>query len=143
MTSAICRVSCEKVYQTMKEAMKEFGYQKHRHIQALSSIWDGAFGENIYRLKVVNFFRKKISVLDAWQSLKYVSGRRMKIVKYVNIYFLSGMVVLRDIKYNNANANLEKLHFSIFNVPSILYKTCSRMSLHLRYISSNKIIAVT
>ena len=50
----------------------------------------------------------------------------MKIVKYVNIYFLSGMVVLRDIKYNNAN--LEKLHFSTFNVPSILYKTCSRMS---------------
>ena len=63
----------------------------------LSSIWDGAFGENIYRLKVVNYFRKKISILDVLEGAKYASGRRMKAARYVSLYLLSGITVLSPV----------------------------------------------
>ena len=46
------------------KAMTKFGHHKHRHIPCQAS--EGVFVENIYRLKVVNYFRKKIFILDAW-----------------------------------------------------------------------------
>ena len=45
----------------------------------LSNIWDVAFGKNIYAFEVINYFRKKFSVLDAWKGPRYSSGRGMKI----------------------------------------------------------------
>ena len=53
--------------------MKEFGYDNE------------AFGEITYRLKFVNYFHKKI--LDAWQSPKYASRRRMNAARYASHYF--------------------------------------------------------
>ena len=48
------------------KAMKELEYDKRRHIyRTLLSIRDGAFGKDIYQLKVVIYFSKKISILDA------------------------------------------------------------------------------
>ena len=47
---------------------------------------DKAFGENIYWLKVVDYFRKKISILYTWQGPKYASGRWMEIERYVKLF---------------------------------------------------------
>ena len=49
---------------------KEFSYHKHKHIH--------------YPVKVANYFRTKISILDAWQGPKYAFERRMKIAKENN-----------------------------------------------------------
>ena len=55
------------------KAMKEFGYNNE------------AFREIIGRLKFVNYFHKKI--LDAWESPKYASQRRMNAARYASHYF--------------------------------------------------------
>ena len=49
------------------KAMKEFGFHKHRHIQDLRhQASETEFLAKIFlELKVVNYFRKKISTLDA------------------------------------------------------------------------------
>ena len=60
------------------KAMKEFGYNKHRRLRR-------SFWQNTYRLKVVNHFGKKVSILDAWHGPKYTSGRRMKTASYANL----------------------------------------------------------
>ena len=66
----------------------------------LSNIWDGAFGKNIYAFEVINYFRKKFSVLDAWKGPRYASGRGMKIARYINLYLLSGIVVFSPVSLN-------------------------------------------
>ena len=67
------------------KANKEFGYHSIGTYRTLLKIWDRAFGKNIYRIEVVNYFRRKISILDLWKGLKYGSGSKMKLARYVNI----------------------------------------------------------
>ena len=52
------------------KATKKSGDHSIGTYRTLSSIWNEASAENIYRLKIINYFRKKISILDTWEGPK-------------------------------------------------------------------------
>ena len=63
----------------------KFGYHKQAHKGPCQASETKLFDGNISWLKVVNYFCKNISILDAWQCPKYASGRRMKMARYINL----------------------------------------------------------
>ena len=79
--------SCSTLNGFMKD-MKEFGYHKHQHTVDPVKHLRRSFWRKC-RLKVFDYFRKRVSILDV---NKYAPRRRMKIARYVNLYFASRRV---------------------------------------------------